>query len=71
MDFSEAEDITEKKMVRNIFKVNKTPQITEPVCFGNQICRDGGVDKMTRMKAHFPAKKLKKWVNNRDDQVFQ
>ena len=52
VDFSEAEDISEKKIIRYIFK----------------ICRDGKVEKLKHIGDQYNPKKIKKWINSRDDQ---
>ena len=52
VDFSEAEDISEKKIIRNIFK----------------ICRDGKINKLKYLENQYSPKKIKKWINSRDDQ---
>ena len=50
--FSEAEDISENKIIRSIFK----------------ICRDGKIDKLRYVENQYSPKKIKKWINSRDDQ---
>ena len=52
VDFSEAEDIFEKKIIRYIFR----------------ICRDGKVEKLKQIGNEYNPKKIKKWINSRDDQ---
>ena len=52
VDFSEAEDVPEKKIIRFIFK----------------ICRDGKVEKLKHIGDQYNPKKIKKWINSRDDQ---
>lgn len=52
IDFSEAEDISERKIIRYIFK----------------ICRDGKVERLKNIGTHYNQKKVKKWINSRDDQ---
>ena len=52
VDFSEAEDVSEKKIIRYIFK----------------ICRDGKVEKLKHIGDQYNTKKIKKWINSRDDQ---
>ena len=60
-------------MVRIIFKVSQQPYISPWIGFEYQYCRDGDVEKMTNMKGQTRSstKKLKKWVNSKDDQVIQ
>ena len=72
--------------VRDFFDINHTTSsnlnlsyyphrsrpLVSPVCgiFFIQSCQYGEVEKMKRIKAHFPEKKLKEWVNCRDQQVY-
>ena len=52
VDFSDAEDIFEKKIIRYIFR----------------ICRDGKVEKLKQIGNQYNLKKIKKLINSRDDQ---
>ena len=52
VNFSEADDISEKRIIRYIFK----------------ICRDGKITQLKNLEKQYSLKNIKKWINSRDDQ---